>query len=213
MKRPRESGYRAIHLVYEFTDECKVHLDGLLLEVQFRTRMQHLWAMAVETVGMFYGQALKSSIGEQGWLDFFRLASAAISHLENAPVVAEHVGKSFEQIRSELERSGTEGSFFTKLAAIKEIEEKDSSGEYDYWLLELNIKKGKTSIFGFTSAQIEKAHKMYSAKERTPACLRGDIQVVLVSTRSFKDLRTAYPSYFLDVTDFTAVLNDICLQS
>ncbi len=210
IEQPKPSGYRAIHHVYERHDSDNPLHDGLLVEFQFRTRPQHIWAMAVETVGMFYGQALKASSGDQGWLDFFKLASAAISHLENAPVVADHAHKTFESIRQELKQMGTEQSCFTKLAAIKEVDEKDSVEEYNFWLLELNIKKGTTAIYGFKADQLETAHEMYSAKERTPACIRRDTQVVLVSTESFKDLREAYPSYFLDVVDFTKTLREIC---
>ena len=202
VKSPKPSGYRAVHLVYQ-------NDSGHFLEIQFRTKLQHLWAMAVETVGMFYGQALKASQGDQDWLDFFRLTSAAISHVEQGPVVAVHAKKNVETIRAELKRAGTEKSFFSKLAAIKEVDEKFSAEEYDYWLLELNIKRGENTIYGFTSNQVQTAQEMYAAKEQTPACRRGDVQVVLVSTRSFKDLRGAYPSYFLDVTDFMNMIKTI----
>lgn len=212
IRTPKTSGYRAVHLIYEHGNETRPVYNGLLFEIQFRTKLQHLWAMAVETVGMFYGQALKASRGDQDWLDFFRLASAAFSHIERAPVVAALADKSFEQIRSDLRRDGNEKTFFSKLAAIKEVDETYSSEEYDYWLLELNIKKGENKIFGFKSDQIETAHEMYSAKEQTPACQRGDVQVVLVSTQSFKDLREAYPSYFLDVAEFTKTIKNICLK-
>lgn len=210
IEHPKPSGYRAIHYVHELKDSEYPLLDGLLLEIQFRTRLQHLWAMGVETVGMFYRQALKSSSGDQGWLDFFKLASAAISYRENAPVLAEHAGKTDLWIREKLKQLGTEHSYFTKLAAIKEVAEQNSETQYAYWLLELNIKKGKTSIFGFHKEQLETAYEMYSAKERLPACLRGETQVVLVSTQNYHDLRNAYPSYFLDISDFIELIRDIC---
>ena len=201
VKSPKPSGYRGIHLVYQ-------NEFDLFLEIQFRTKLQHLWAMAVETVGMFYGESLKASQGDQGWLDFFRLASAAISHVEKSPVVAAYAEKNFKTIREKLKWEGTEKSFFSKLTAIKEIDEKFSAEEYDYWLLELNIKRRENTIYGFMSNQLQTAQEMYAAKEQTPACRRGDVQVVLVSTRSFRDLREAYPSYFLDVADFMNMIKD-----
>lgn len=207
---PKISGYRAVHLVCEHQNDIQTDFNGLLLEIQFRTRLQHLWAMAVETVGMFYGQALKSSRGDQGWLDFFRLASAAFSHVEQAPVVAIHAGKTSEQIRQELQQEGSENSYFTKLSAIKEVAEEYPEKEYEYWLLELNIKQEKNRVFGFKTDQLEAAQELYAFKEKTPACRNGDVQVVLVSTQSFKDLREAYPSYFLDVAEFTKTIKNIC---
>jgi hypothetical protein len=50
---------------------------------------------------------------------------------------------------------------------------------------------------------------MYAAKEQTPACRRGDVQVVLVSTRCFKDVREAYPSYFRDVAEFMNMIKNL----
>lgn len=208
--QPKPSGYRAIHQVYERQKSENPLHNGLLFEFQIRTRLQHLWAMGVETVGMVYGHALKSSLGDPGWLEFFKLVSAAISHLENAPVLAEHADKTFTWIREKLQHMGTQGSYFTKLAAIKEVAQQHSTTDYAYWLLELNIKKGKTSIFGFHKDQLETAYEMYSAKERLPTCVRGETQVVLVSTQSYNDLRDAYPSYFLDITDFIKIIHEIC---
>ena len=168
--------------------------------------------MAVETIGMLYGQAMKASQGDQNWLDFFKLASAALSHIEKSPVMAEHAGKSFEQIRTELLHEGTERSFFSKLAAIKEATSKYPAEEYDYWLLELNIKKGENKISGFKADQLETAQEFYALKEKTPDCRRGDVQVVLVSTQSFRDIRQAYPSYFLDVAEFTKTIKQVCYE-
>ncbi len=45
----------------------------LLIELQLRTRLQHEWATAVETMGTFLQSSLKSSQGPEEWLDFFSL--------------------------------------------------------------------------------------------------------------------------------------------
>ncbi len=39
--------------------------------MQIRTAVQHSWATAVEVVGAFTAQSLKSSQGNEKWLDFF----------------------------------------------------------------------------------------------------------------------------------------------
>ena len=201
LETPRESGYRAIHHILEIRD--------MLLEIQLRTRPQHLWAMAVETVGMFYGQALKSNRGDQGWLDFFRLASALLSTMEGTPAVREYRDRDAKELRQLLHRQGHDQSFFSKLTAIRRIHDQDSSGDYEYWLLDLDLKTGTCEVDGFRADQIRTAHKMYTAKEQTPPYLRGDKQIVLVSTSSFKDLRQNYPSYFLDVADFLEMIQTI----
>jgi hypothetical protein len=209
IETPRESGYRAVHFIYECQSPDTPHTNGLLGEMQLRTRPQHLWAMAVETVGMFYGQALKSSRGDQEWLDFFRLTSAVISTMEGTPVVEQYRNTDAKELRRMLHQQGHEQSFFSKLAAIRRIHDKDFSEDYEYWLLDLDLKKETCDIYGFKMDQIATAHEMYAAKEQTPACLRGDKQIVLVSTSSFKDLRPNYPSYFLDVAEFLEMIKTI----
>jgi hypothetical protein len=55
--------------------------------MQLRSRLQHAWATAVETTGDFIGQALKSNLGSEAWLQFFRLMAAAIAMEERATPV------------------------------------------------------------------------------------------------------------------------------
>ena len=67
---PKISGYRSIHFVYKYhsTDET---YDGLRVELQIRTKLQHNWATAVETAGLYTQTSLKSNQGDNKWLSFF----------------------------------------------------------------------------------------------------------------------------------------------
>ena len=58
---PKESGYRSIHLVYKYHSEDTY--DGMNIELQIRTKLQHSWAMAVETAGLVTKTPLKSAQG------------------------------------------------------------------------------------------------------------------------------------------------------
>ena len=78
---PKPDGYRSIHLVYRYVNHRAPAYNDLLLERQLRTRLQHAWATAVETMGTFLGQALKSGQGERPWREFFEVASAALTHV------------------------------------------------------------------------------------------------------------------------------------
>lgn len=83
--RPKPSGYRGVHLVYRYRSDDA--FNGLLIEVQMRSRLQHAWATAVETVGAFLEHALKFSEGEREWLRFFALAGSALALKEGSPTV------------------------------------------------------------------------------------------------------------------------------
>lgn len=67
---PKPSGYRGVHLVYRYTGR-KVQYNGLKIEIQIRSDIQHAWATAVETVGMFTQQALKSMPRASGLASLF----------------------------------------------------------------------------------------------------------------------------------------------
>jgi hypothetical protein len=88
ISNPKPDGYRSYHLVYEYvgTDNTTEY-NGLRVEVQVRTQMQHSWATAVEAVGLFTRQALKSNQGDEDWLRFFALMSSAIAAVERTPCV------------------------------------------------------------------------------------------------------------------------------
>ena len=77
IRTPRASGYRSVHLIYRYRSERKTTYNGLLIEMQIRSQLQHAWATAVETMGTFLRQALKSSQGEAEWLRFFALMGTA----------------------------------------------------------------------------------------------------------------------------------------
>jgi putative GTP pyrophosphokinase len=82
-----EDGYRSVHLIYRYKNERNPGYDGLRLEMQIRSRLQHKWATAVETMGTFLGQALKSRQGDKEWIDFFAIISSAFAHSEDRPLV------------------------------------------------------------------------------------------------------------------------------
>ena len=89
--KPKPDGYRGIHLVRKYHSGSAKSLpkafDGLRIEIQIRSKLQHAWATAVEAVDYFTGQALKSNIGEESWKRFFALASCAFAGIEKRPLV------------------------------------------------------------------------------------------------------------------------------
>ncbi|MEO9230043.1 MAG: DUF6456 domain-containing protein [Devosia sp.] len=64
---PKDTGYRGRHLIYRYYSDKIATYNDLKIEMQFRSQFQHAWATAVEIVGTFTRQALKSSQGEENW--------------------------------------------------------------------------------------------------------------------------------------------------
>lgn len=60
--------------------------------IQFRTKLQHIWATAVEMMGIFTKSKLKASIGDEDILRFFVLVSSLFAKLEETPICPHTIG-------------------------------------------------------------------------------------------------------------------------
>lgn len=200
--KPRSSGYRGVHLIYKyFSDRNKTYND-LKIEVQLRSSLQHAWATAVETVGTFTRQALKSSQGEADWLRFFALMGTAIANRERtSPVPA--TPKPRTALRRELSKYHRKLDVERHLAvyghALQTLEEA-GTGKADYFLLELDPNAMRVKITGYRSRDLNQASADYLTVERDGP--KTGIDAVLVSVESVAALRRAYPNYFLDTHAF-----------
>ena len=107
ISEPRsEDGYRSHHLIYSYKNCKGPDYEGLLTEMQFRTKLQHIWATAVETMGVYLDEPLKSRRGDQEWLYYFALVSSAFAHMENLPLVPRfnHLNKKEHSMRLRKQR-------------------------------------------------------------------------------------------------------------
>jgi hypothetical protein len=84
---PTKFGYRGVHLIHKYYARPANEYDGIRIEVQLRSKLQHPWATAVETIDFVTGQNLKSGEGEPDWLRFFSLMGTVIATREGAPPV------------------------------------------------------------------------------------------------------------------------------
>jgi ppGpp synthetase/RelA/SpoT-type nucleotidyltranferase len=200
---PRTSGYRGIHLVYEYRSSKYAEFDGLKIEIQLRSRLQHAWATAVETVGTYIDQALKASFGPEEWLHFFLLMSAYIAEEEDCPPVP---GVDYTTVHEEIIRLERELDVLTFLQALQRMTEIPMELEdAKLFLLILEPKKQKVTIEGFRGNQLVTANKRYLELERSSS---GELDTVLVRSESVAALRKAFPNYFQDVRPFVDALRE-----
>ncbi len=207
---PKSSGYRSIHLVYRYKNRRVPEFDGLRIEIQLRSKQQHAWATAVETMGLFLDHALKSSEGPELWLECFALAGSAFAYVEKTPILAKHQNMPIEEIIQELMKSEADLDLINRLSAfgstIKHFEKQSKT--FKYYLLRLKPKAGIVIFEGYHSTELEKATNNYLKYERQLEDQKEE-QIVLVSGDSFKALRKAYPNYFLDTHEFIKILRKI----
>lgn len=208
--KPKQSGYRSIHLVYRYKNSRVPDYDGLLLELQIRTKLQHAWATAVETMGTFLNFALKSSEGPEEWLNFFALVGSAFAHLENTPPVPgfEHLSKhdTFAAVIDRVVALNVKEKLVAYTVAVERVHAEGGGGSYHLVILDPNTKS--VSIRSYSQMNLELANKEYGEAEKR--ITEGEpIQAVLVSAGSIENLRKAYPNYFLDTHEFVAQLAKI----
>ena len=72
IRNPKSDGYRSYHLIYRYSNKNNPLYDGLKIEMQFRSVLQHCWATAVEIADIFYREGLKAHRGSPYWRRFFR---------------------------------------------------------------------------------------------------------------------------------------------
>lgn len=88
INHPKSSGYRSLHRVYLFHSDSKnTYNRNMCIEIQYRTHLQHLWATAVETMGLARRESIKTGQGNDDIKRFFILISSLFALRENMPVV------------------------------------------------------------------------------------------------------------------------------
>ena len=87
--RPTRDGYRSHHLIYRYYSDRNPQYNGQRIEIQIRSRLQHAWATAVETVDSFTSQELKVNLGRADYARFFALMGSWLANREGASPVPE----------------------------------------------------------------------------------------------------------------------------
>ena len=197
------SGYRSVHLVYKYHSD-NVNLDGVKIELQLRTKLQHSWAMAVETAELISNSALKASQGDENWMDFFKTVSSLFAIKEQCPILEEHVknGLSQRNLMIKLYHINKEHNFNDKLKALSistNFAKKDNYKD-GYYILYIKFDTKIVRVIPFPKESEKDASELYSRLEKILE--ENKNAVVLVSVPKMRELQEAYPSYFLDTTEF-----------
>ena len=217
LAKPRASGYRGVHLVYAYAPEGSSDATGnhagLLIEMQLRSRLQHAWATAVETVDAFSGQALKSSEGSAAWLRFFALMGSVIATAEGLPPVP-GTPDDGPALRQELKQCAAQLDAASHLQAysrmLNALPGAVRNGRARYFHIYLEVLGGEAAQLRwneYAEEELDEAIRAYEDVERAIHRFSG-AQTVLVRVDSVDTLRRAYPNYFADTALFLAELEN-----
>ena len=217
IKNPQDSGYRSCHVI------CKVPVGAskYRIEVQIRTRLQHLWATAVEAVGEIYDIEHKSPHVRKGLCGepmlhdrFLRLAARLFADEEGTAPVPD-TPESSDEVRDELRALAERTSLLDDLKVARNgvsVVCSNTDAE-NYFLLCLARELQFFAIVGYAS--FKEAADVYFQTEN-PGLFRDQIKenneksvlepgfdnVVLVHSQSVQQVRDSYLNYTLGVDQF-----------
>ncbi len=207
---PKWSGYRGVHEV--FVHRPRPHRKGedvakpwrnLLCEVQYRTRIQHAWATALEISDFLDGERTKFALQDENIpprVKFFRFVSELLAryHEGEANALPDH---SMDDLRDEIRVLDAELGIMGRLRAMRAVEDFPKLRRHNV----LNIVRGKDGhpklevlVFNNSVDAIAKSQELESSIESINA-------VYVASDRPF-ELRKAYKNYFNDPVDFVELV-------
>lgn len=203
LKHPKSTGYRGIHEIFKTRTgrtDAKAW-DDLLIEVQLRTKAQHAWATAVETVDLLNGERAKFGEADEDISRFFALASEIIAraHEDKTSCIPNlPAGDLIDEFES----------LDTQLGIVRRLDEAVQQNPV--------LKKNRATIliFHFKAGLELEVRDFPDLSEALPAYeqlereLVGDADVVLVRAERVEDLRRSFQNYFSDANDFISLINE-----
>ncbi|TPF96305.1 hypothetical protein EP30_08295 [Bifidobacterium sp. UTCIF-39] len=213
---PQRSGYRSRHLL------CKAEAGSASyhVEVQIRTRLQHYWSTAVETVGEIYGTEYKSptvSAAAQGAdkerLIFFKIVSSLFALEEHTPQIPDFEGDQASLVRQLKELSCTDRLLADLEASVDSVFSADvpeNTGEL--FLMKFSREDQYLDVDAFPMSELSEALRQYDGMECSMNDALGtgeypamDVvydNIVLAYAHDAEQLAVAYPNYSTNVQHF-----------
>lgn len=203
IKTPKLSGYRGIHDVYSYNVRSKGRegLSGLLIEIQYRTLIQHAWATTVEIIGIITDNQPKFARGDKRYQEAMILASEILARAYEdstgpCPSISNRdLVEKFLEINSEINLLNTLKSLNTAPAA-KITENKNS--------ILIFKEDGSLEVKNFRDAT-DALKELFKLEKEYP-----QLDIVLVRADTSTDVRLAFKNYFTDAHDFIKFIEEGC---
>jgi hypothetical protein len=213
---PKPDGYRSVHLIYKYRGDSQGGaFRGLKIEVQIRSRLQHAWATALETIDAFTGQRLKTRLGEhfwdqaamEPWKRFFVIVSAFMALHEKRPRVPgvdldDEVIHEFCRLCEKLNIP----NIFEGLSVGVAKSTARMPKHMQAYILQLDSQERSTIAWSFPTNKEAEERLLELEKKNAD---KPHIQTVMASASSVQALRSAYPSYYADTSHFVGFVQGL----
>lgn len=200
LSNPKSSGYRGIHDV--FSHESKMAemspWNGLKVEIQYRTQVQHAWATGVEVCDRIFKDRLKFGQGEAQHAYLFELWSEVLArHLEGMNSC--HCELSDRELVESVMSLDAHARVLDAFGKLSSFKGKIKSGRN----LLLSIGEDqKPRVESFASFP-----KALAAAESVERLGSSGAFAVAVRGRNTNELRSAFRNYFNDTKELTGLVS------
>lgn len=191
-----DSGYRATHVILE--------RDGVCLELQIRSRIQHYWAELIERTSVIYGHILKELEGHTDVITYFKKLSNVFYLIESGQQLDGSQKLDLERSRIDAESIINESdnknilSGFVNENIVKTLVDKEArigGSSFNNWVFIFDWNQGLFIDWKNVSLNPDEAIKSYVSYENTYPADKG-YEVVLVGTSSVAKVRETHSHYF-----------------
>ena len=202
IKAPKMTGYRGTHDVYEYDVNSEVGrpLKGLLVEIQYRTLVQHAWATAVEVIGFITESQPKFEEGDTRYRDAMAYASEILARAHEKRT-GPFPTKSDQDIIRQFLALNKELKLMTTLRGLNAA---DSSVNVNRNAILIFSKSGKLEVRSFRDATEALRELFELERENTGS------DIVLVRADTSDEVRLAFKNYFSDARDFINLVERGC---
>ena len=191
-----DSGYRAAHIIME--------KDGVSLELQIRSRIQHYWAELIERTSVIYGYVIKELEGDERVIKYFKELSNLFYLIETGqqPDASQKIDIERRRIEAEsvINESDTRNilSGYINEGLVKTLQDKErriGNSNFNNWVFIFNWNQGIFVDWTIVSLDPDEAIKSYVEYENKYPADKG-FEVVLVGTSSVANVRETHSHYF-----------------
>ena len=204
IKTPKATGYRGVHDVYSYDVNSVAgrHLRGLLVEVQYRTEIQHAWATAVEVIGFITQSQPKFQEGDKRYEDAMAWAAEILARAFEGLNGPYPDYSDADVVRNFLDRERELGL----LHMLRGLNLADAEVSQNRNTILIFSEEGELEVRTYRDST-DALRALFELEEEK----RGE-DIVLVKADTSEEMRFAFKNYFSDARDFVDLVERGCEQ-
>ncbi|MGB3313744.1 MAG: RelA/SpoT domain-containing protein [Albidovulum sp.] len=207
INKPKTTGYRGIHDVYEYHVNSigGIPWNGLKVEIQYRTLPQHAWATAVEVADLITSNRIKFADATAHYLRYFQLASEIIARTaENSNSCCADLGN--KELAEEFSLADRRLGLLQTFDNLRGTSSRGLKFRRNTLLIfKFEVEEGEDALEFRTYENVNRAIEAYDELEKEYG-ERADI--VLVRGESEENIRDAFRNYFSDARAFVDLIRE-----